>query len=115
MTDRHGWPQYYILLNRVPIAVDLETWAWAFGKEDRQVGRTEINERCEVSTVFLGLDHNHGRGEPLLFETMIFGGPLAGEQWRYATWDQAEQGHRKAVVQARKACAQIDALKPSQS
>jgi len=27
---------------------------------------------CTVSTVFLAIDHNHGEGEPLIFETMVF-------------------------------------------
>jgi hypothetical protein len=50
-----------------------------------------------VSTTFLGLDHNWRRsGPPLLFETMIFNGPLHDHQQRYATWEEAEAGHRQA-------------------
>ena len=111
MTDRDGWPRHYILVGRVPVAVDMMSWATSFGSADaRRVGKTDITETCYVSTVFLGLDHNHGRGEPILFETMIFGGPLGGEQWRYRTYDEAERGHEAAVVQARKACAVVVAL-----
>jgi hypothetical protein len=32
-----------------------------------------------------GLNHRFGPGYPILFETMIFGGPLNGEQWLTAT------------------------------
>jgi hypothetical protein len=54
--------------------------------------------------VFLGLDHRFGgSGPPLLFETMIFGGPLDEEMWRYSSWDAAEAGHAAAVRKAREA------------
>lgn len=49
--------------------------------------------RILVSTVFLGLDHRYGDGPPLLFESMIFGGPLSGEQRRYSTKAEALAGH----------------------
>ena len=55
-----------------------------------------------VSTVFLGLDHNWNGGPPILFETMVFGGPHNEYQERYATWDQAEKDHDR-VVEALKA------------
>jgi hypothetical protein len=60
--------------------------------------------------VFLGLDHSFGRGDPVLFETMVFGGPLGSAQWRYCTWAEAERGHEEAVVQARKAGAQVASI-----
>jgi hypothetical protein len=106
------FPQYYILVGRLPVAVDFMTWAkWTESMDARRVARTEINERCHISTVFLGLDHNfRGRGDPVLFETMIFGGPLDGQQWRCCTYNEAEHLHAEIVTQARIACAQIDAI-----
>lgn len=57
-----------------------------------KVGRTMI------STVFLGLDHNHGHGPPVLYETMIFGNKrYEDEQWRYYTLSEAKIGHEHAV------------------
>jgi hypothetical protein len=52
----------------------------------------------DISTVFLGLDHryDYSTGEPLVFETMIFGGPLDQKQWRYSSWAAAEAGHLEA-------------------
>jgi hypothetical protein len=51
-----------------------------------------------VSTVFLGLDHNHfGDGPPILFETMIFGGEHDQYQARYETLAEAEEGHQRAL------------------
>jgi hypothetical protein len=50
-----------------------------------------------VSTVLLGIDHRFGDdGPPLIFETMIFGGPHNEYQERYSTREQAEEGHRRA-------------------
>ena len=49
----------------------------------------------DISTVFLGIDHNFGDGKPLLFETMVFGGPLDQECERCSTWEAAEQMHEK--------------------
>lgn len=63
-----------------------------------RVGYVELENDVNVSTVFLRLDHNFfGEGPPILFETMIFGGPLDGYQLRYATWEEAEEGHEKAI------------------
>ena len=67
----------------------------------RRVGLTEIGD-IRVSTVFLGIDHNFCGGAPLLFETMIFGGPHDQEMQRYSTWDEAENGHEQMVELAKK-------------
>ena len=51
---------------------------------------TSIGATREASTVFLGLDHQLTEdGPPLLFETMVFGGPLSGETDRCSTWELA--------------------------
>lgn len=44
-----------------------------------------------------------GFGPPILFETMVFGGPLNEEQVRYVTWDEAERGHAEMVARVRAA------------
>jgi len=74
---------------------DLLTWARWFetAHEERIVARTEVGD-VMVSTVFLGLDHCFTPdGPPLIFETLVFGGPHDGEMDRYSTWEEAEQGH----------------------
>lgn len=78
---------------------DLIKWSqWMETLEHRVVKKTTIGD-SEVSTVFLGLDHNFSgsRKEPVLFETMVFGGKMDGEQWRYATKQEAINGHNRAV------------------
>lgn len=81
------------------------------------VARTKLKNFL-VSTVWLGLDHNHmgrmfrnGNHTPLIFETMVFRkevlpGRFFGEdvdQVRYATKSDAEIGHKKMVEKWRKA------------
>ncbi len=75
---------------------DLMEWAAWWEKADHHISKTMIRG-AGVSTVFLGLDHSFGSGPPLLFETMVFGGPLDGEMDRYTTWEQAEEGHLRMV------------------
>jgi hypothetical protein len=74
----------------------LYEWVEWFESADRVV-RQEERAGVRLSTVFLGIDHRFGDGPgpPLVFETMIFGGERDGDCWRYATWDEAESGHRK--------------------
>ena len=78
---------------------------------NRGVARTKITEDIEVSTVFLGLDHNHWNGPPLLFETLVFGGEFDQEMDRYETWDQALEGHRKIVEKIENSLGLVDLIK----
>jgi hypothetical protein len=93
----------YILKDHEPVPEsDLLLWAKWFEAAERRVAFDEING-VRVSTVFLGLDHNFGHNDaPILFETMVFGGPLDQEQRRYRTWDEAEKGHQEMLVLVRR-------------
>lgn len=88
----------YILDGHTPVECDdLMKWGQWMGSADRHVNTTMVGD-VKVSTVFLGLDHSFGDdGPPILFETMIFGGEHDEYQDRYATWDEAVDGHKKAV------------------
>ena len=85
--DRHEWSEFMAIGEKDPL--------------HRHVGRTHFYvdevEYCDLSTVFLGLDHSFGRtDEPVLFESMIFGGAELDESMnRYSSWDEAEVGHQK--------------------
>ena len=87
----------YILKNRQPVRVDGLEWSYWCGShnDERIVGRWEFGD-IVVSTTFLSIDHNlFGDGPPILFETMVFGGPCGGRMRRYATWEEAERGHMR--------------------
>ena len=97
---------YYILVGKQVVSCsDLMTWGEWFETHDRQVAYTEQDE-VRVSTVFLGIDMGFGDGPPVLFETMVFRGH---DDWReegcerYCTWDEAEAGHKRWVMQVFKA------------
>jgi hypothetical protein len=94
-------PKFYILDGHTPVPVDLLTWAKYFETAERHVAKDVFGD-VEVSTVFLGLDHNYSRtGPPLIFETMVFGGELDQEMLRYPTWTKALAGHREMVERVR--------------
>lgn len=81
--------------------VDLMTWAKWFETGQRVIARDDVGD-SHVSTVFLGLDHRFGSGgPPLLFETMVFDGPMDGEQDRYCTKDEALAGHAAMLARVK--------------
>lgn len=88
----------------------LDEWgAWVQKDPGRRIlERTTVGHH-DVSTVFLGIDHNFGvHGAPILWETMVFDkgtcresdrfGDLGG---RYETQEQAQAGHDAAVLHLR--------------
>jgi len=110
-------PRYYKLHGRRALPCsDMLSWAKWFETADRRVAEDHPAEDCSVSTVFLGLDHNFDptNPSPVLYETMVFGGPMDGHCERYRTWKQAEEGHatvlHRVVLSIQKAIAESDAL-----
>lgn len=107
--DPHNITGKYILVDRVPVECrDLILWATWYGDAtqsgDRIVAQDQIGDYW-VSTVFLGLDHSFGFGKPhvpILFETMVFiGEKNDGTQVRYATWNEAAEGHAEICKRLR--------------
>lgn len=93
----------YILDGKTPVRCDdLATWAKWLGKAERHVAKSGDPDKVWVSTVFLGLDHNYfgAGGQPILFETMIFGGEHDQHQTRCSTWTEAEKMHKNACALA---------------
>lgn len=86
---------------------ELLVWAEWFETADRNIALDILPDGTRISTVFLGIDHRFGSaGPPLLFETMIFGGPHDQHQDRYATRDEALMGHALAVKLAKAAASE---------
>src|ERR1700679_1302055 len=85
------YPRVYILdVHGKPVhEPDVECWAEWFSKnENRILRQTDIARNIWVSTVFLGVDHNYtgsGRGPPVLWEKMIFGGRHDQYHQRYTS------------------------------
>lgn len=91
--------RFYRLIGKLPVPCALEEAGW-FPFSDRLVGMTSVGP-LTVSTVFIVVAHGGPSDAPLLFETMIFGGDHDEVFARYATWDEAERGHARAVDHAR--------------
>lgn len=90
---RHRW---YMLIDKIAVPCDINQ-STDYITRNRTVARDEI-EGTIVSTVFLGLDHQHNEvGPPLLFETMLFGGGNDGHLWRTSTWKDALAMHENAI------------------
>jgi hypothetical protein len=80
---------------------DVARWGRWFGNTaNRVVAKDEVSQGVEVSTVFLGIDHSFDDGPPVLWETMIFGGPHDEYQARYVSLADAKAGHAKALEMA---------------
>lgn len=91
---------------RTPVKVTfMEFLDWQVANQDLlQVRHSQIGN-YDVSTVFLGLNHNWRReGPPVLWETMVFGGRLdARMQSRYTSYEDALKGHEAILAAIRKA------------
>lgn len=103
-------PTYYVLNERREVIPtrDVLEWGRMFESIDgRRVALTDLG-LCNVSTVFLGMDHRFmGEGPPVVFETMVFLTLDTGHEaafveaeelapitcQRYSTWAEAELGH----------------------
>lgn len=92
------------------ILTDIIDWAnfieGGASENYKTVGKDKINKLI-ISTVFLGLCHNYSQfpGRPIVFKTMIFKGKKAlGYQERYSTWQQAEEGHQRAIEWVKNGC-----------
>ncbi|MBN3957921.1 hypothetical protein [Nostoc sp. NMS8] len=93
---------YYKLVGHTPVAVNsLSEWRdYLHSVQDsgqHLVAETIVGD-AKVSTSFSGFDLTFG-DPPLLFETMVLGGPHHGRMQRYSTWEQALTGHDRTVVE----------------
>lgn len=101
------WIGQYILDARgepVPCYDTIEWGRWfETSDEQRRVALTDLGERGRISTVFLALDHNFMPMQdpllykPILWETMIFGGPHSEDMRRYMSRKAALRGHEEMV------------------
>ncbi len=85
--------------NNNPVPCTLTEWGELYetkeGNKKRPAVFDEV-EGYELSTVFLGIDHEFGSKTPVLCETMIFGkGKGEGYQTRCRTWDEALEMAKK--------------------
>lgn len=87
--------------DRNPVHVmDIAEWVEWMNTHSRTVNHSTLADGSTVSTVFLGINHSFLANPPILFETLSFGPPpmlKSKVRRRYATWAEAERGHREIV------------------
>lgn len=96
-----------LFYDRGGVPISMEEWSSLLGTElYRRVAWTEIGPYV-VSTVWLGLDHSHGSGPPMIFESMVFTASEWNERYgrlldidvmRYSTEEEAHRGHDELVT-----------------
>ena len=109
MPKHEALPKLYTLKDRQVVEATIEEWGRDLANPDRIVAAWTFKEKGLVkglvSTVFLGVDHRLGDGPPLVFETMVFGGPLDRHQERCSTWAEAEAQHERVCAMVRQGAA----------
>jgi hypothetical protein len=110
---RNGRPDKFILdenMKVIPVYDDgtnegLFRWgAWLEQNFSRHVGQHEFDwngQKVFVSTIFLALDHRYGDGPPILWETMVFGGPEEIDHYQQrcgGNVEQAQAMHMEVVA-----------------
>lgn len=100
---------YYILKeDKTYKLCNPEDWANQFKTINRRVDEDIVNN-CFISTVWLGLDHNNFGRKPLVFETMVFDEKNDDVYCeRYTSWNEAVEGHKKAVQWVLDGCKERD-------
>lgn len=98
---------HWILRDGQAVQVSMAEWLEWFATRERIIHQTHISSYL-ISTVFLGIDHGFGGGQPVLWETMIFYrpntrslSPLYHKAWesdlpeclRYTSMEEARLGH----------------------
>jgi hypothetical protein len=91
--------RFYRLVDRVPVRCTLAEFAASMMDDaNRIVAQSTVGE-LQISTVFTGINQNWEDGDPILFETMVFGLPDdLHPQWRFSTWDEAMEIHNLLVT-----------------
>lgn len=85
--------------DRAGNVIPMTEWAIRFeDPEYKRVALTQFSADQRVSTVWLGVDHSFRGGGPIeIFETMAFGFEGFEVMARYATEEQALEGHYRCV------------------
>lgn len=104
------WNTHYILNKKGEPVEEPDTGKWCAWYEatinnDKRIVKRERFAGITISTVFLGLDHNWGKGPPILWETMTFSKKTEFDckQMRCSgSREQAEAMHQRMVEEVKK-------------
>jgi len=89
---------FYKLDGHEPVRCTLAEYAQSMQDESMRVVAQTTAGDLQISTIFTGIDRNFGSGPLSLFEAVVFGLPDdMHPQWRFSTWDEAMDNHRRLV------------------
>lgn len=94
---------YYLNDDHSVTPCDINRWSEQYEEMSRNntkhVGNDKIDGK-HISTVWLGTNYRYGEGPPEIFETMVFKDGTLSDIYceRYATWDEAVDGHKRAIA-----------------
>lgn len=96
--------------DRAGLPISLAEWSRLMTIMDYKRVALDHVGSLEISTIWLGLDHGYWSKQPLIFETMVFGGSKDQEICeRYSTEELALAGHREIVTLIRATESMSDA------
>lgn len=94
-------PLFYNLIGKEAVPVPFELMRRPNKSAGEGIIKQEHVGQWWVSTVFIGFEHDlYDDGPPQIFETLIQCGG-ENEYFHYATWEEAEEGHRLLVAEFR--------------
>lgn len=89
---------YYILIENKPVLTyDFHAWVFWMNHNNRVIKHTNLPDGICVTTMFLGIDNGWSNDQPILFETLIFGGEHNDFCERYSDYEMALSGHERAI------------------
>lgn len=83
--------RYFRLEDRTPVPCSADDWQRSLADIDSRRVANDTVDDASISTLFLGIDLGNGT-----FETLVVAEWIQRRQ-RYATWQEAEEGHRAWV------------------
>jgi hypothetical protein len=87
---------YKLSEDSTPVSCDIIEWSRWMADVNRTIALDEFGEWGRISTVFLGIDLSFGfGGVPVLWETIIFGGPFDSRMWRHTSKGIALDKHMR--------------------
>jgi len=100
INNKELYTNWYILKNKIPVKCNDLNELSTFNSSTEKIIKKSYIEDCELSTVFLGLDHNFSNsGKPVLFETIFFYKTIASDSilllYRYCHYHTALNNHNR--------------------
>jgi hypothetical protein len=102
-------PDRSLYYDRKGRSINLHDWALMFEETGERIVATKVlrrrNDQVLISTVWVGIDRSFSanpHAKPLIFETVVYGGPLDGEVVYYSSEAEARAGHEAMIAVHRK-------------